>query len=79
MFTVTASDGTTGEFWAEAFPTFTYALKEAERAREMKYTVSVKRGDSDGQFPWNYDPQQDHTCVIQETPDGMGCVQCLYT
>lgn len=20
-----------------------------------------------------------HTCVIQETPDGMGCVTCLYT
>ena len=25
------------------------------------------------------DQGQDHTCVIQETPDGMGCVTCLYT
>lgn len=30
---------------------------------------------------WEYYVAQheQHTCVIQETPDGMGCVTCLYS
>lgn len=41
---------------------------------------SYEWGKSYGWIDLNayYDAQAQHKCVIQETPDGMGCVVCLY-